>query len=361
MMPPAPADTVAARTGPATPRPLPAVRIGDIELESPFAQAALSGYSDWPMRAVARRYGASYTVHEVMIERFVQQVRGTGATAHHFRVTDDDHPVGGQLMGSTPENFPPAAQRLAGAGFDVIDINFGCPVKSAIGGCRGGYHLSQPAVAIEIVRRVRDAVPESIPVTVKMRRGIDDSSESRDRFFTILEGAFDAGAAAITVHGRTVEQKYVGPSQWSFLREVRQFAGDRTILGSGDLFTAADCLRMLEQTGVDGVSIARGAIGNPWIFRHCQQLAAGAAAITPPDVHEQREALLLHARFAREVLHNRCFSSLRKISIKYARNHPQHTSVRNAFATARSLEQWEAVIANWYARNAPGRFPDTAE
>ena len=108
-------------------------------------------------------------------------------------------------MGAEPEQFAAGALKLVQAGFDVIDINFGCPVKKVLGRCRGGFHLSQPEVALEIVRRTRDAVPPHIPVTVKMRRGIDDSAESRDKFFTILDGAFAAGVAAITVHGRTVD------------------------------------------------------------------------------------------------------------------------------------------------------------
>ena len=122
----------------------------------------------------------------------------------------------------------------------MIDINFGCPVKKVLGRCRGGFHLSQPEVALEIVRRTRDAVPPHIPVTVKMRRGIDDTAESRDKFFTILDGAFAAGVAAITVHGRTVVQRYIGPSRWEFLREVKQHVGQphdprqrRSVLAAG--------------------------------------------------------------------------------------------------------------------------------
>ena len=113
-----------------------------------------------------------------------------------------------------------------------------------------------------------------------MRRGLDDSQESRDNFFQIFDGAYERGAAAITVHGRTVEQRYVGPSRWEFLREVKQHAGTRTVLGSGDLFTAEDCLAMMRETGVDGVTAARGAIGNPWIFSQTHAAARLAAGTT---------------------------------------------------------------------------------
>jgi len=224
--------------GDATATPIRDLSIGSVFIGFPVVQAALSGYSDGPMRIVARRLGASYTLAEVMIDRFVLETKDRGKTRHHFTVTDEEHPVGGQLMGSDPLQFGPAAKRLVAAGFDVIDINFGCPVKSAAGSCRGGYLLGRPETALEIVDRVRQSVPEPIPVTLKMRRGLDDSTESRERFFTILDGAFARGVAAVTVHGRTVEQKYVGPSNWDFLRDVKRHAGTKAILGSGDLFTA---------------------------------------------------------------------------------------------------------------------------
>jgi len=337
------------------------LRIGPLTLESPFAQAALSGYSDWPMRVLARRHGAAYTVHEVLIDRFVRELKHGRRSRQLLRVTDEERPAGAQLMGSDPDEFPAATRRLVEAGFDVIDINFGCPVRSALGGCRGGYHLGQPAVALEIVRRVRDAAPPQTPVTLKLRRGLDDSSASRDRVFEIIDGALAAGVAAFTVHGRTVAQKYDGPSRWEFLREVKRHLGATAILGSGDLFTAEDCVRMLQETGVDGVSIARGAIGNPWIFSQARALLAGAPLPPPPDLHTQRAALVEHWALAEELYGPECLSTLRKFGIKYARLHPEPIAVRDAFVAARTPADWHAVIARWYAVNAPGRHPQVDE
>ena len=195
-----------------------------------------------------------------MLDRFVSEVSKGAKARRYMRVTDEEHPVAAQLMGADPNDFPPAAWQLVAAGFDVVDINFGCPVKKVLGRHRGGYLLGQPDTALEIVERVREAVPPHIPVTVKMRRGLDDTSQSRDKFYEIFDGAFDRGVAAITVHGRTVVQKYVGPSRWEFLREVKAHAGNRTVLGSGDLFTAEACLAMIRETGIDGVTAARGAM-----------------------------------------------------------------------------------------------------
>jgi tRNA-dihydrouridine synthase B len=332
--------------------------IGPLRLDFPVVQAALSGYSDMPMRLIARRLGAPYTLCEVMLDKFILQLKPRRRNRHYLEVHEEEHPTGGQLMGADPEVFAPAALRLVDSGFDVIDINFGCPVKKVLGRCRGGFHLSQPAVALEIVSRVRDAVPAAIPVTVKMRRGIDDSAESREKFFEIFGGAFDLGVAAITVHGRTVTQRYDGPSRWEFLRELKEMAGDRIVLGSGDLFSAQACLDMIRYTGVDGVTVARGAIGNPWIFSQARALAAGKPLPDPPSLHEQREIICEHYRLAEELYGaDRCLPDMRKFAIKYARLHPNHIEVREEFCRVKEPGGWRGVLEKWYAADGSGVHP----
>ena len=219
--------------------------------------------------------------------------------------------------------------------------------------------MGQPAVALEIIQKTRDNVRSDIPVTVKMRRGIDDTEESRDHFFEILDGAFKIGVDAITVHGRTVKQRYIGPSRWEFLKEVKQHIGDRLLLGSGDLFTAQDCLDMIEQTGVDGVTVARGAIGNPWVFQQARALAAGKPLPDPPSLHEQKEVLLEHYRLAQELYGEaRVGQLMRKFGIKYAILHPQHDEVRAAFVKVKCLADWEVALDKFYAVDGPGSHPD---
>ncbi len=336
------------------------LRIGPLEIGFPVVQAALSGYSDQPMRVMARRHGASYSLCEVMLDQFLLQLKDRKRTSHFLDIAPEEHPVGGQLMGADPVQFAEGAMKLVQAGFDVIDINFGCPVRKVLGRCRGGYHLSQPAVALEIVRRTRDIVPPQLPVTIKMRRGIDDTPQSRDNFFQILDGAFEAGVAAITVHGRTVEQRYMGPSRWEFLADVRRHVGtNRTILGSGDLFTPQAALDMIRQTGVNGVTIARGAIGNPWIFRQAKRLAEEGVLEDPPSLAEQREVILQHLELAGQLYGSRQAATLmRKFGIKYAASHPQFEQVRADFAQARELEGWRIVLDRWYSHDGPGVYPD---
>lgn len=338
------------------------LKIGKVEIGFPVVQAALSGYSDWAMRLLARRMGASYSLCEVMLDQFLVGLKDRKRTQHFLYNTPDEHPVAGQLMGAEPEQFALGAQKLVEAGFAVIDINFGCPVRKVVGRCRGGFHLSQPDVALEIVRRTRDIVPADIPVTVKMRRGIDDTPESRDRFYTILDGAFELGVAAITVHGRTVEQRYIGPSRWDFLKEVKQHVGDRIILGSGDLFTAHDCFRMMQETGIDGVTVARGCIGNPWIFQQARAIFAGQPLPPPPTLFEQREVILEHFRLAEQLYgEDRAGVPMRKFGIKYAQSHPESIAVRSEFAKVKNLDEWKAVLDRWYATDGPGIYPRFAE
>jgi len=262
-------------------------------------------------------------------------------------------------MGAEPEAFAQAADALVEAGYDVVDINFGCPVRKVLGRCRGGFLLSQPETALAIVRSVHGAVAGRTPVTVKMRRGMDDSTESERNFFIILDGAFSIGVAAATVHGRTVEQRYAGPSQWAFLMRVKRHVGDRVILGSGDLFTARDCLRMMAETGVDGVTVARGCIGNPWIFSECRALletpntGEAQALPPPPTVAEQGVTIAQHYAWAVEVHGDaRAGRLMRKFGIKYSELHPHATQVRDAFIAVKNARDWQAVLDKWYDPSA---------
>ena len=337
--------------------PLPHLRIGDVDIGFPIVQAALSGYSDMAMRVIARRHGASYSLCEVVLDQVILQA-GKKLKRRFLQVDPGEHPVAGQLMGSDPTEFAAAALELVAAGFDVVDINFGCPVKKVLGRCRGGFLLSTPETALEIVSRVRDAVPPHVPVSVKMRRGLDDTQESRDRFFTIFDGAFARGIAAATVHGRTVVQRYIGPSRWEFLTEVKRHAGSRIVLGSGDLFTPQACLDMIRVTGVDGVTVARGCIGNPWIFEQCRALAEGRPLPPPPTVHAQRDVIREHYRLAEQIYGPNHFGrQMRKFGIKYSRLHPQALEVRNAFIAVTHTHELETVLQRWYAEDLPGRYP----
>ena len=143
-----------------------------------------------------------------------------------------------------------------------------------------------------------------------------------------------------------------------FLREVKAHVGQRTILGSGDLFTADDCLRMMQETGVDGVTVARGAIGNPWIFQQARAIFSGEPLPPPPTVREQGLIISEHYRVSEQVYGDRCGGMMRKFGIKYSALHPQSVDVRNAFVRIKTRTDWEQVLAKWYQTDEPGHYPD---
>ena len=266
--------------------------IGHIEIRHPFTLAALAGYSDLPMRRIARRCGAAYALHGAMLDRSVTY---PGQWQKRLlTVEPDDHPVGAQLMGDDPEGLAQAARLMSEAGYDVIDLNFGCSAPRILNRGHAGALLAHPELLLRIVERVVKEVGDRRPVTVKLRRAYDDSPASERSFLAILDGALRLGVAAVTLHPRTVVQRFRGRSDWRFLARVKKHVGGRTVLGSGDLRTVEDVRRMLDQTGVDGVALARGAMGKPWFFRDCLALAAGGPVPAPPTLDELRQIMAQH-------------------------------------------------------------------
>jgi len=322
-----------------------ALRIGKIEVDFPVTLGALAGYSDLPYRLICRSLGAPYCVTEAMLDR---QVLLEGRLRKRLiRLDPADHPVAGQIMGTEPERMAEAARSLDKMGFDVIDINFACPVRKVVSHKRGGALMNDPDRALAIVGAVVKAVPGR-PVTVKLRRSFRDADKTREDFWKIARGAFEASVAAIAVHARSVEQKYTGRADWAFLAALKREFPDRTILGSGDIMSPADALRMIAETGVDGVLAARGAIGNPWFFGQAHDLAAGRPP-RKPGLDEQREVIYHHFRLACEAYDpRRGLKILRHFSLQYAKMHPRRTELRNALVVVRTEEQWRAVIDAFY-------------
>ncbi len=345
-------------TGIMTESSLPAVagvrpcRVGPFALAMPAMQAGLAGYSDMAMRVVARRRGCPYAVTEALLDQVL--LRGGRGREKGAILCEEDHPVAGQLMGTEAHEIAAASKLLLEAGFDVIDLNFACPVRKVMGRSRGGYLLSDPEQALEIMRRVRDAVPG--PLTIKLRRALDESAQAAEWFDIIFGAACKLSFAAIAVHGRTVEQKYTGLASWDFLRDLkRRCPANVTLFGSGDVFCAADALRMYQHTEVDGVWIARGAIGNPWIFSEFAALLRGEPLPEPPTVHAQREALLEHFSLAVEIYGEAIASrQMRKIAIKYSKLHPQGPEVWREFISVKNEAEWYAVLDRHYKIDAPG-------
>ena len=328
---------------------------------TPYYQAGLAGYSDAPMRIMARRYGAPYCVTEAIVDTILLS---GGKSEEAARLDPEDHPIAGQLMGFDPRAMQQASEVLLRLGYDVIDVNLACPVKKMGRRCRGGLLLSQPEEAIAVLRAVRETCTGRVPCTLKLRRAFDDTDDSAESFHRILDAAVELGYSSVTVHGRTVLQKYQGPSKWSALREIvhrykepRDRQGFR-ILGSGDIFTAGAIFEMIDATGVEGVSVARGAIGNPWIFRQAQDIACGGEA-RGPSIGEQRRLLEEHCKLSLQLLGDspRALSSIgrqmRKTAIKssqlYRAGEPD---VTRAFIAVKTLDDWWRALDAHYTEKA---------
>lgn len=334
----------------------PALKIGNLVFDAPLLQAPLSGYSDAPMRRLARRFGASFALCEVLLDQFVLDVSKRRSKSRlYLDVQDSDRPAGAQLMGSSSDEFVSAAFKLLECGFELIDLNFACPVKKVVGKSRGGYLVSDPKKALEIAGRVRDALPDEVPVTVKLRRGFDDSEESRQSFWEILDGLIDAGIDGVAVHGRTVVQRYQGVADWNFLREVKEFVAVKRarpnvpVIGCGNLFSAETVVKRMRESGVDGVALARGVIGNPWLFQQTRAAMEGRPIPPPPTLAEQKQVIAEHFRDVIELYGDRRATTvMRKFGVAYSKLHPDSEKVRMEFVACKTPQRWFEILDEFY-------------
>jgi nifR3 family TIM-barrel protein len=325
--------------------------------DAPFYQAGLAGYSDAAMRIIAREHGCPFCVTEALLDTtLINGGKGRTKEDPEILASEDqgrtqgahDHPIAGQVIGANPETMAEGASILVSLGYDVIDVNLACPPKRVRRRNRGGYFLKAPTEAVAILAAVREVVPNEIPTTLKLRRGFDDTEMSVDNFYTIFDGAMDLGYLFATVHGRSVEQRYNGPSRWSFLEELVRARPNATIFGSGDIWSAADIFKMMQQTGVKGVSVARGCIGNPWIFTQARALMSGEEPVNP-TIKEQRGALLRHFELCKKLHGEKTASRLmRKFGLSFSAHHPEHEEVRKEFIKIQSEESWKAVLDTYY-------------
>jgi tRNA-dihydrouridine synthase B len=254
------------------------MRIGDIAIETPFVLAPLAGQTDSAMRRVCRRRGASMVWTEMVSAEGI--VRGGSKSFELLAFAEEERPIAFQLFGSRPEAMAGAAAAVAELAPDVIDINAGCPARKVARSCSGAALMREPALLREIVSAVVEAAGR--PVTVKIRSGWDQDSRNAVEIASDVE---ECGAAAVAVHPRTRTQGFKGTADWGVIRDLKRAVGI-PVIGSGDVLTPADALRMLEETSCDGVMIGRGAVGNPWLFREAESLRSTGKVPPRPSLPE---------------------------------------------------------------------------
>ncbi|MBO4881062.1 MAG: tRNA dihydrouridine synthase DusB [Firmicutes bacterium] len=308
------------------------------ELKNPFVLAPLAGVTDSAFRRICFGHGAALAFTEMISAKGLYYRNAN--TEDLLKIHEDEGPVGIQLFGSEPLMLQFAAEKLKDRPNVCIDLNMGCPVPKVVKNGEGSALLKSPALAEELVRATVKAAGK--PVTVKMRIGFDEVHPVDPVDFALRMQ--DAGASLITVHGRTREQYYSGKADWSAIRRIKE-ALDIPVAGNGDIFSAQDALRMLDETGCDLAVIARGALGNPWIFAECEAARKGQPIPKRPDMDEIIETVKKHAMLLLEDKEEyRAVREMRKHAAWYTKGIKGAAALRAKASEAESLDEMFTIL-----------------
>lgn len=261
------------------------ITIGKCKIEKTAALAPMAGVADTALRTLCAQYGASLVVGEMVSAKGL--CYNDRKSAQLLSVTQKERPMAVQIFGDDPDFMARAAEMASHYAPDIIDINMGCPVPKVAGNGSGCALMRNQDLAASIVKAASQAT--DIPITVKIRKGWDDNSVNAVEFAQAME---QAGAKAITVHGRTRKQMYAGKADWGIIAAVKR-AVKVPVIGNGDVSTAEQCVRMYKETGCDLVMVGRGALGNPWLFSEIRSLFDGGI-FTAPDISQRMEVMLKH-------------------------------------------------------------------
>jgi tRNA-dihydrouridine synthase B len=266
------------------------MRIGSVDFETPFLLAPLAGVSDSPFRQLAREQGAGGVYTEMVSADGL--VRGNAATMEYVAFEPHERPIGVQLFGSDPAIMAEATRVLADLPAerrpDIVDINMGCPVRKVVTRCAGAALLQDVPLIERIVRAMSDAT--ALPVTAKIRLGWDGNSRNVVDVARALEAA---GAQGVAIHARTRAEKFEGHAHWDLIGEAKRAVGI-PVIGNGDVRSPEDAVRMLGETGCDGVMLGRAAFGDPWVFKRIRALVERGEVLPPPTAQERLEAGVRH-------------------------------------------------------------------
>ncbi|MFA5044234.1 MAG: tRNA-dihydrouridine synthase [Kiritimatiellia bacterium] len=264
------------------------LKIGNLTVDFPVMLAPMAGYTDAVMRTLARRYRCGMAYTEVTSAEGL--VRGSKQTLHMLETAPGEWPIAAHIYGANPEILAQAAVFLERTGrFQTIDLNCGCPVAKVVAKGAGAALIKHPEKIAQIVRAIKQAV--ALPVTVKTRLGL---APDRMNISEIAQAVEESGGSAIAIHARFVTGRHSGQADWPALARIK---AERSIpvIGNGGVLSAEDVLRMIAETGVDGVMIGKAAVGNPWIFQEAWSVLHGRC-IQPPSMEERRAVIEEHLR-----------------------------------------------------------------
>lgn len=311
--------------------------IGDVTIPNNLILAPMAGVSDLPFRLLCREQGAGLVCMEMVSAKAIYYKNKN--TEALMRIHPEEGPVSLQLFGSEPELMGSIAAQIQDRPFDLLDVNMGCPVPKVVNNNEGSALLKDPKRAQSIVMALVAAVKK--PVTVKLRLGFDDTSIN---VLEVAKRVEEAGAAAVAVHGRTREQYYSGKADWEWIARVKE-ALSIPVIGNGDIFRPEDAKRMLRETGCDGVMIARGARGNPWIFSQTREYLETGSYKEKPALPEAVAMMLRHARMQVEYKGEYTgIHEMRKHVAWYTTGYPHSAKLRGLVNEVETMEELETLL-----------------
>ena len=321
------------------------LQIGNVTLKNNLILGPMAGVTDLPFRLLCAEQGAGLLCMEMVSAKAI--LYNNKNTKAMLTIDEREHPVSLQLFGSDPQIMGDIAKRIEDEGvpFDILDINMGCPVPKVVNNGEGSALMKNPLLAGQIIEAMAKAT--SRPVTVKIRKGFDEAHVNAPQLAHIAQ---ESGAAAVAVHGRTREQYYSGKADWSVIRKVKETV-TIPVIGNGDILTAADAIRMREETGCDGFMIARGAQGNPWIFKQILHEWETGESMEKPSPEEMAEMMLRHARMQIEFKGEYVgIREMRKHAAWYTAGYHGASHLRRSLSEVESYGQLEELM---------GRFLET--
>lgn len=313
------------------------LKIGTEELENPYILAPMAGVTDLPFRLLCKEQGAGLLCMEMVSAKAIQY--NNKNTKALLEIHPEELPVSLQLFGSDPDVISEIAKRIEELPFSILDINMGCPVPKIVKNGEGSALMKNPKLVYEIVRKTARAIQK--PVTVKIRKGFDDTCINAVEIAKIIE---DAGGKAVAVHGRTREQYYSGKADWDIIRQVKE-AVSIPVIGNGDVVSGESAIAIQKETGCDGVMIGRGAQGNPWIFSELLEYERTGKMPLRPSVEAIKKMMIRHAQlqmqYKGEYLGIR---EMRKHVSWYTSGLPNSAKLRDEINRVESYEELEQLL-----------------